>query len=77
MECHSKKNKKKCASYICTCVRESVCIYECMCECVYFALMAIKSSSQVAFGVCTGCAASLDAPHRAALTVTKKYSWFL
>lgn len=49
----------------------------CVCECVYFALMAIKSSSQVAFGVYTGCAASLDAPHRAALTVTKKYSWFL
>lgn len=55
------------------CVR----VYAYIHVCVYFALMAIKSSSQVAFGVCTGCAASLDAPHRAALTVTKKYSWFL
>lgn len=54
------RRMKRNASYMCL----YLFLYLRMYVCTYCALMAIKSSSQVAFGV-----------YR--LTVTKKYSWFL
>jgi len=60
VECQLKKNEKKCELHVFVSIFVSTRVY----VCTYCALMAIKSSSQVAFGV-----------YR--LTVTKKYSWFL